>query len=136
MKILFLFFLCSSFYYTVYAQQTDKTDGISYSLFEGSAVVGYVDQGGFLNFTGPNISWTKGISRLMLGMLPSLRIKEDNSTTTKNATVFPTLGIGFAYGYKKLVLQLPLYYNTKTTTEDGKWNIGIGIGIRLNPKKN
>ncbi|WP_449398943.1 hypothetical protein [Chryseobacterium wanjuense] len=34
--------------------------------------------------------------------------------------------------YKKLALQIPLYYNTKTSTQNGTWKMGIGLDIHLN----
>jgi hypothetical protein len=67
----------------------------------------------------------------MLGMLPSLRFKKDNSTI-KNSFVTPTLGLGFTYCYKLLAVQVPLYYNSKTSLKNGNWQIGIGIGLRMN----
>jgi hypothetical protein len=33
--------------------------------------------------------------------------------------------------YKHLVVQVPFYYNAKTTTSNGKWHPGIGIGFKL-----
>lgn len=59
-----------------------------------------------------------------------LRFKEDKSEV-KNSFVMPTLGIGITYSYRKLALQIPLYYNAKTATADGKWNVGIGMVIKL-----
>lgn len=120
----------------LYAQESKNTgtDGnpakIYFSVYEGAAVAGYVDHGAYLNFTGPAVSWTKDKSKILLGMLPSLRIKEDKKEP-KNALITPTLGVGITYLYKKLAFQLPLYYNAKTATDNGKWNIGLGIGIRL-----
>jgi len=107
-----------------------KESKVTFGFFEGTVVAGYVDKGGFLNFTGPNVSFTSGKSKLLLGMLPSLRFKEDKSQV-KNSFVMPTLGMGLTYSYKKLALQVPLYYNAKTSTANGKWNVGIGVGIKL-----
>lgn len=104
---------------------------VNAAFYDGIAVGGYVNEGGYLNFTGPNINANYGGSKFILGMLPSVRFKEDKGTT-KNSFVFPTLGFGFTYSYKALAFQIPFYYNAKTATEDGKWNIGIGIGLRLN----
>lgn len=109
---------------------TAKKNTINLSVLDGTFVAGYVDHGAFINFTGPNLSWTHNKSKLLLGMLPSLRIKEDNRKP-KNSLITPTLGVGLTYCYKKLALQLPLYYNAKTATENGKWNVGIGLGFRL-----
>jgi len=101
---------------------------IKASFFDGIAVAGYVDHGAFINFTGPNISFKSKNLKLILGMLPSLRIKEDRSEGTKNSAITPNLGAGLTAVYKKFALQLPIYYNTKTATQNGTWKIGIGIG--------
>jgi hypothetical protein len=90
-----------------------------------------VDNGIYLNFTGPGVKIQKGSSDLMIGVLPSLRFKEDNGTT-KNALVTPSLGIGITYTYKSMAIQIPFYYNSKTAIADGRWNIGIGLGLKLN----
>lgn len=109
---------------------TAKKNTINLSVLDGTFVEGYVDHGAFINFTGPNLSWTHNKTKLLLGMLPSLRIKEDNRKP-KNSLITPTLGFGLTYCYKKFAFQLPLYYNAKTATENGKWNVGIGLGFRL-----
>jgi hypothetical protein len=114
-------------------QETDasaKKNSINLSILDGTFVAGYVDHGAFINFTGPNLSWTHNKSKLLLGMLPSLRIKEDNRKP-KNSLITPTLGVGVTYCYKKIALQLPLYYTPKTAIENGRWNLGIGLGFRL-----
>lgn len=69
---------------------------VNVSAFDGIIVAGYVDDGAFLNFLGPNINLTKGNSKFMLGMLPSLRFKEDTKTP-KSAFVTPNLGVGLTY---------------------------------------
>jgi hypothetical protein len=107
--------------------QTDKVKPV---LFDGVINVGYVNNGGFLNFTGPGLSATYKNSKFLFGMLPSLRYKVDNSSP-KNASVFPNLGFGLTYSYKYLSLQVPMYYNAKTPTEDGSWHVGFGIGYRI-----
>lgn len=114
-----------------------QEDKVKFALYEGIFIGGYVNEGVFLNFTGPNISATFKNSKFILGMLPSIRFKEDKGTP-KNAFVTPNLGIGFTYSYKTWAFQIPLYYNTKTATDNGKWHIGLGIGLRLNElnKKN
>lgn len=109
----------------------EKDSNLKVSFFDGIAVAGYVDHGAFLNFTGPNVSFTQQNLKLMLGMLPSLRIKEDRSSGTKNSAVMPTLGAGFAVVYKKLALQIPFYYNAKTSTANGSWKMGVGLGYRF-----
>lgn len=103
---------------------------VTVSFFDGTVIAGYVDQGAYLNFMGPNIHFSKGKSKLALGMLPSLRFKEDHSTP-KNAPVMPTLGAGITYSYSRLAIQVPLYYNAKTATQNGQWHLGIGLGVRL-----
>ncbi len=99
-------------------------------IFDGVIVGGYVDNGAYLNFTGPNINMTVKKSKLILSMLPSLRFKEDKSPI-KNSLVTPSLGAGLTFCYKSFAIQVPLYYNAKTTTANGKWNIGAGIGYRF-----
>jgi hypothetical protein len=123
----FIIFLVCLFVNLGYSQQSK----INANLYDGILIAGYVDEGGFTNFTGPNINMTHGNSKFIFGALPSLRYKRDNSTP-KNAFVTPHLGIGFTYSYKILAIQLPLYYNSKTATENGRWHMGIGIGLRLN----
>lgn len=109
---------------------TAQENGISVHFFDGVVVSGYVDKGGFMNFTGPNVSYVAGNSRVMVGMLPSLRFKEDSSKV-KNAFITPNLGMGVTFVYKKMVVQIPLYYNSKTTSLNGKWVGGIGFGLKM-----
>jgi hypothetical protein len=104
---------------------------VKVSAYDGIVIVGYVDNGGFSNFTGPNVNLVYKHSKFILGALPSLRYKQDNSTP-KNSFVTPNLGIGFTYSYKMFAVQLPLYYNAKTATQNGNWQIGFGLGLRLN----
>lgn len=103
---------------------------VSALISNGTIVVGYVDKGAFLNFTGPAVKLQKGSSDLMIGVLPSLRFKEDNGST-KNSLVTPSLGIGFTYNYNSFAIQLPLYYKTKTNTQNGSWQLGLGVGYKL-----
>lgn len=103
---------------------------VQFKPFDGIFVAGYVDRGAFVNFTGPNISATVKNSKFMLGMLPSLRYKEDKGTF-RNAPVTPNLGMGFTYCYKQFAIQVPFYYNVKTASSNGRWTLGIGIGLRL-----
>ena len=109
-----------------FSQENDSK--VKVSLFDGIAVAGYVDHGAFINFTGPNVNFKHKSTKMMIGMLPSLRIKEDHSNRTKNSPIMPTLGVGFALVYRKLALQIPFYYNTKTATENGAWKMGLGLG--------
>lgn len=100
------------------------------ALYDGFIVGGYVDDGAYLNFTGPNINFKNHNSKFVLGMLPSLRFKEDRGIP-KNAFVTPTLGVGLTYSYKIWAFQIPFYYNPKTATQNGRWHTGVGLGLRL-----
>lgn len=111
-----------------------QKDKVKFTLYDGIFIGGYVDNGAFLNFTGPNINATHKNSKFIIGMLPSLRFKEDKGTP-KNAFATPNLGIGFTYSYKMFAFQMPLYYNAKTATDNGQWHIGLGVGLRLNEWK-
>jgi hypothetical protein len=111
-----------------------QSDKVQVVLYEAMVVVGYVDNGAYLNFTGPGIKVNKGSSMFMFGMLPSLRFKEDKQTPKSSFTT-PNLGFGVTYIYKGLAFQIPFYYNAKTSTENGRWHIGIGIGVRVNNSK-
>lgn len=110
-----------------------STKKLTAGVGDGIVVAGYVDNGAYVNFTGPHIKWVKKPYAILLGVLPSLRIKEDKVATgaTKNSVITPTLGVGITFAYKHLVVQVPLYYNAKSSTADGKWNPGIGIGYRF-----
>ncbi len=107
---------------------------VKLSAYDGIIIAGYVDEGAFLNFMGPNLNLTIKQSKFCLGMLPSLRFKEDHGTP-KNAFVTPNLGAGLTYSYKWFAIQVPCYYNAKTATKNGQWNVGIGVGLRLNGLK-
>jgi hypothetical protein len=122
LSMIMMFIFTTSLY-----AQVDKVKPV---IFDGVFNVGYVNNGAFLNFTGPGLSLTHKNSKFLFGMLPSLRFKVDNSTP-KNTSVFPNLGFGLTYSYKYLSLQVPMYYNAKTTTEDGSWHVGFGIGYRI-----
>lgn len=125
----FLIFLFSIDFIS-YGQEQKKEKKVSVAFFDGTVIAGYVDRGAFLNFMGPNINLSKGNSRFVFGMLPSLRFKED-SGPTRNAVVTPNLGGGITYSYKKIAFQVPFYYNTKTATRNGQWVIGFGMGYRF-----
>lgn len=106
----------------------ESTPKIKAAFFDEVAVTGYVDHGAFINFTVPNISLTHKDVKFILGMLPSLRIKNDKSPGTKNSAITPNLGAGLTVVYRKIALQIPVYYNSKTATENGAWKTGIGLG--------
>ncbi len=99
-------------------------------VFDGIAVAGYVDRGGYVNFTGPNVNMVSGHHKVVLGMMPSLRIKQEHSEP-RNALVTPSLGCGVTWCYRRLAVQLPLYYNARTAMANGRWNVGVGLGVRL-----
>jgi hypothetical protein len=105
----------------------------SVTVWDGMAIAGYVDHGGFVNFGGPTVKLIKKPWCFGFGILPTMRIKEDKvaAGAKKNSIVTPTAGFGFTVLYKHFVTQVPFYYNTKTATGDGKWNIGIGIGYKF-----
>jgi len=127
--LLFILILtvCST---TVFAQ--DKKANVT--IVDGIIMGGYADNGAFLNFTGPNVNFTSGESKFIIGLLPSLRFKEDKGST-KNSFITPSLGAGFTYCLKYLAFEIPFYYTPKTGTKDGRWNVGIGLGLRLNKMK-
>jgi hypothetical protein len=125
-----LFFICFLVLSSTFTCAQHQTNKISVYVLDGIVVAGYVDQGAYLNFTGPNVSYTRGKSKFIFGMLPSLRFKLDSGTTI-NSPIFPSLGFGLTYAHKQFVVQVPLYYNAKTSTANGKWLIGVGIGFRL-----
>jgi len=103
------------------------------SLFEGIVVSGYVDHGAFINCTGPCIKFNKKPYSVLLGLLPSLRVKKDNvpDGAAQNSVITPNLGVGLTAAFHHIALQLPLYYNNKTALKDGKWNAGIGLGYKF-----
>ena len=103
------------------------------TLFEGVIVAGYVDNGAYINCAGPAIKFSKKPLAVLVGLLPSLRIKKDNvaAGATQNSVITPNLGVGITAIYKHLAIQAPVYYNAKTSSKDGKWNPGIGIGYKF-----
>lgn len=110
--------------------QTTQTKA---TLYEGIIVTGYADHGAYLNFAGPALKYSRKPFILMLGLLPSLKIKKDNvlNNATRNAVLTPTLGFGLTTVYKHLALQVPCYYSSKTSAVNGKWNIGFGAGYKF-----
>jgi hypothetical protein len=101
--------------------------------WDGMAVAGYVNHGGFVNFGGPTVKLIKKPLSLGFGILPTMRIKEDKVAkgSFKNSSITPTAGFGFTVVYKHLVVQVPFYYNAKTALANGKWNPGVGIGFKF-----
>lgn len=118
--------------FTVIQNTFSQDKKISASVWDGMLIVGYCDDGAFVNFGGPSIKYIAKPMSIGFGVLPSMRIKEDKSTTVaKNSVVTPTLGFGLTFAYKHLALQVPFFYNPKTATTDGKWNPGFGIGYKF-----
>jgi hypothetical protein len=130
MKSITTIIIFISFISSVYAQDENK---IKLTSGEGIVIAGYVNDGGFLNFTGPSIKLIHKPYLVVLGCLPSMRIKEDKvpEGAKKNAIITPSLGFGITFAYKHLAIQLPSYYNTKTATANGKWNLGLGLGYKF-----
>jgi hypothetical protein len=118
---------------TVANTQEKQTKRPAFSTWEGALIIGYVNNGSFVNFGGPSIKLLHKPYTVSFGLLPSLRIKEDKVTTgqKRNSAVTPTSGFGLTFGYKHLAIQLPMYYNTKNSLADGKWNLGIGLGYKF-----
>ena len=129
MKIVVSILLFFLFIQTTQAQNEEI--GFSYG---GAVVIGYLANGGYINFTGPGIKIKKGNSEVLTGVLPTLRLKNDKGTT-KHTFITPTLGFGITYNYKAFAVQVPFYYNGKTSTSNGRWNLGLGIGINLKTLK-
>ncbi|MBD1420738.1 hypothetical protein H8B21_04045 [Sphingobacterium chuzhouense] len=104
---------------------------ISAQAFDGIIVAGYADNGAYINCTGPAVKYTTQKWNLMLGFLPSVKIKEDTSAV-KNATLTPTLGFGATLTiFKHLAIQVPTFYIPKTNVDNGRWTLGIGLGYKI-----
>lgn len=104
---------------------------ISAQAFDGIIVAGYADNGAYINCTGPAVKYTTQKWNLMLGFLPSVKIKEDTSAV-KNATLTPTLGFGATLTiFKHLAIQVPTFYIPKTSMNNGKWTLGVGLGYKI-----
>lgn len=104
------------------------------SLFEGIVVGGYADHGGYINCTGPAVKYICAPKvSVLLGLLPSLKIKEDKVEVgkPKNSIVTPSLGFGLTAVFRQIAVQLPAFYSSKTNTTDGKWRLGIGVGYKF-----
>jgi hypothetical protein len=122
-----LLLLCSK----IFAQEAVKK--ITATAGEGVIVVGYVNNGAYINFTGPSLKLVHKPYMIWLGVLPSLRIKNDDVPigAKKNSVLTPALGAGLTLAYKHIALQVPIYYNAKTATSDGLWHLGVGLGYKF-----
>ncbi|RZM04607.1 MAG: hypothetical protein EOO88_55915 [Pedobacter sp.] len=107
-----------------------QTKGVA---FDGVIVSGYVDQGAFINCIGPSVKINKKAYTVLLGLLPSMRIKADKvaAGATKNTALAPGLGFGVTAVHRHIALQLPFYYNPKTAAKNGKWHPGFGLGYKF-----
>lgn len=125
--------MCCILLMAVAMQLGAQTTKPAVKMWDGMAVAGYVNHGGFINFGGPTVKFIKKPCSIGFGILPTMRIKEDQvpKGAKKNSVLTPIAGLGFTFAYKHFVTQIPFYYNTKTATADGKWNAGIGIGYRF-----
>ncbi|SHE50726.1 hypothetical protein [Pedobacter caeni] len=128
-----LLFILNLMTFSAWSQSNGNSVQTKATLFEGIIVAGYVDHGAYINCVGPAIKFSKKPFSVLLGLLPSLRIKKDQvaAAAPKNSILTPNLGAGITAIYKHLAIQVPMYYNTKTSTKDGKWNPGIGIGYKF-----
>lgn len=104
---------------------------ITTQAFGGIVVGGYTDKGAYINCTGPAVKYTKEKWSLMLGLLPSIKIKEDNAAV-KNTVLTPTLGFGATFTFfKHIVIQVPTFYIPKTGISNGRWTLGFGLGYKI-----
>lgn len=103
------------------------------AIWDGVIVAGYIDNGAYINFSGPSIKYSRKPVVLSLGMVPGLRIKEDKVAegSPSNSKIMPSLGFGLTASYKHLAVQVPFYYSNKTASKDGKWHPGIGLGYKF-----
>lgn len=130
MKQLFVLFLSLAIGYSALGQEK----AVKGSLFEGIVVAGYADHGGYINCTGPSIKYTfASKSSILFGFMPSLKLREDkvDAGKPKNSLITPTLGLGLTAVFRHMAIQLPAFYNAKTSTSDGKWKLGIGMGYKF-----
>ncbi|WP_310557148.1 hypothetical protein [Flavobacterium sp.] len=128
-KIITIFLIFTAINYTN-AQEEQK---VRMTVGEGIIVAGYVNDGGYINFTGPSIKIIHKPYLVCIGVLPSLRFKEDKVAVgaPKNSTITPSLGFGLTFAYKHLAFQVPAYYNGKTAKADGLWHLGLGLGYKF-----
>lgn len=128
-----IFLLLTIVVFNLNSNAQDAPKKLSTSAWDGAIVLGTFNEGegGFVNFGGPSVKFKRKAFSAALGMLPGLRIKEDKSTISKNSILMPSLGVGLTFAYKHIALQIPAYYSAKSGTTDGKWLIGLGLGLKL-----
>lgn len=114
----------------VKAQTTVKT---SLTVWDGMFVAGYVGNGAYINCGGPSVKWTMKPFSIAVGLFPAVRIKDDKQPAgaKTNSAVTPSTGVGITSAYKHLVFQIPLFYDAKTASSNGKWNLGVGVGYKF-----
>lgn len=95
--------------------------------FDGQFMVSTDGKYTFANFGGPSMSLNVKKLRFSVGMYPSVRYYD----ATGRPDILPSLGFGFMFNYKKLVLGVPFYY----INEENKVVASFGIGIKLTQKK-
>jgi hypothetical protein len=123
------FFICS----LNRADAQDVSKKVSLSAWDGMAVGGYVNKGGFVNFGGPTVRFIRKPVAAGIWYSPynaNQRRKRDQRCS-KELCNYATAGFGFTFVYKHLALQVPFYYNPKTATSNGKWNPGLGLGYKF-----
>lgn len=123
----------SAFFAILALEASGQDERISAGLWAGTIVAGYVDHGGYINCVGPNIRYGYRHWSVAVGLLPSIRVKKDRvrQGETRNAMFMPSLGTGATLGWRKCVLQVPLFYQPKTSSAHGRWHVGFGVGWQL-----
>jgi len=113
--------------------KAQSASGPKLSAWDGMIVAGYVGHGGYADFGGPSIKWSMKPCSIALGLFPAVRIKEDKVAegAKKNSSIVPSTGFGITSSFKHLVIQVPVFYDAKTASANGKWNLGIGIGYKF-----
>lgn len=132
MSALLCLLMTICFFNSLNAQTPEKTKPTVVG-WDGMMVAGYVDHGAYINFGGPSVRLIRKPFAIGFGILPTMRIKEDDvpKGSPKNSAITPTAGFGFTFVYRKLAVQIPFYYNPKTSTRSGRWNPGIGLGFKF-----
>ncbi len=122
-KILTSFFLVLTFYFVVAQDSSSTKKVVHVSTFSGQAMLSHDGDAFYLNFGGPSVMANFGKIKIMIGMFPSLRIKED----PVRSTLTPILGTGPTLQYKKLLLGFPFYYIAASNV----WKMSAGLGYKF-----